>query len=245
MPPKEKWYPHYLASPEKDQRVHGAIAPESSTSEEGHLFATTGLEPLFKTSFSKDQESFSHRDMALRVKAPQESPLAPLLEKIEALHPSGGERRLVAVRSEQKQKSSWAFPEDIGKVILEHNAMRMVLATSGIFSGGWLPGWLKKEDGSYTGNPPGSSVRLRLVSAVTGRQEALSGWCLKEGKRGPKKVMWAVPAGSVYFFEILNPQDISAEDVAQLWLSAISDSEKERNDGYGLALLGTWTYRNN
>jgi hypothetical protein len=84
---------------------------------------------------------------------------------------------------------------------------------------------------------------LRLVSAVTGRQEALSGWSLKAGERGPKPVFWAVPSGSVYFFEALNLEKISDDELEKLWFASVADDQEKRHDGFGVALWGAWNYK--
>jgi CRISPR-associated protein Cmr3 len=48
-----------------------------------------------------------------------------------------------------------------------------------------------------------------------------------------------VPAGSVYFFELLEG-DPSA--VLESWLRPVSDNEQDRKDGFGLALWGVGSY---
>jgi CRISPR-associated protein Cmr3 len=71
----------------------------------------------------------------------------------------------------------------------------------------------------------------------------VSGWDLKE--RRPKQIRYAVPAGSVYFFDVLDGP-ISRAAAESLWLRPIGDDldgeEAGQNDrdGYGLAVPGTW-----
>ncbi len=50
-----------------------------------------------------------------------------------------------------------------------------------------------------------------------------------------------VPAGSVYYLDLKG----SAEDIKawikETWMQCVSDREEERHDGFGLAVLGTWS----
>jgi CRISPR-associated protein Cmr3 len=123
----------------------------------------------------------------------------------------------------------------------------MVLASPAVFEHGWRPGWLN-EDKSRVGCAPGSSVKLRLVSLISQRWRAVSGWSYepvmdkgdaKQGARpGPKPIRRLMPAGGVYFFE-LEPGS-SAADLANSWLEPVSDRAADRADGFGLALWGVW-----
>jgi CRISPR-associated protein Cmr3 len=45
------------------------------------------------------------------------------------------------------------------------------------------------------------------------------------------------PAGSVYFFEVLEGAGDWAPDA---WLQPVSDGEQDRRDGFGLSLWGVW-----
>ena len=118
----------------------------------------------------------------------------------------------------------------------------MILASPAIFAQGWKPGWL---DHDLTGQPPGSpdNTKVRLVAACVGRWQAISGWSLEKGTAGPKAVRRAVPARSVYCFEILEG-DIAAI-AEKLWLHPVSDNEQDRRDGFGLALWGKWDWASN
>ena len=76
----------------------------------------------------------------------------------------------------------------------------------------------------------------KLVSAVTGRWQPLSGWSYDEKSLGPKSLRRAVPAGSAYFFELMEG-DVKLEEI---WLRSVCDDEQDRRDGLGLALWGAW-----
>jgi CRISPR-associated protein Cmr3 len=66
-------------------------------------------------------------------------------------------------------------------------------------------------------------------------RRAVSGWSYKTG--GPKAIRRMVPAGGVYFFKSDSNDNRS---LADHWLRPVSDDVKDRRDGFGLALWGTW-----
>jgi CRISPR-associated protein Cmr3 len=47
------------------------------------------------------------------------------------------------------------------------------------------------------------------------------------------------PAGSVYFFETLDGDPVDL--IPNAWLRPVSDDPKDKRDGYGLALWGIWS----
>jgi len=111
----------------------------------------------------------------------------------------------------------------------ENKLLKIYLATPAIFENGWLPKWIDKE--SFEGNYNG--IRLKLVTCSIGKFNLIGGWDLANQK--PKPMYKAVPAGSVYYFEILN--NISADRIKNTFhLQNISDINPE--EGFGLALLG-------
>ena len=113
----------------------------------------------------------------------------------------------------------------------------MVLASPAIFAHGWRPGWLNDQ---LTGSPWKDAPELRLVGVCIQRWRAVSGWssaALPNQPRGPKPVKRMVPAGGVYFFEVVGS---SAAGLARGWLQPVSDDEQDRRDGFGLAAWGTW-----
>ena len=124
----------------------------------------------------------------------------------------------------------------------ERKRIRLVLATPAIFSHGWLPGWLILNEDSLIGAPEDApdGLKLKLISACTDRWKPISGWSLEKGRRGPKAIRRLVPAGSVYFFEVLSGD---AENlVKKFWLRSVCDEDQDRRDGFGLAVWGLWDY---
>lgn len=120
-----------------------------------------------------------------------------------------------------------------------------MLATPGLFEAGWHPDFLKPvrsgdPSAPLEGAVPGTQVKVRLVGACVERWKPISGWSLEHGKRGPKPVRRLVPAGSVYFFEVVEGD---ASQLADRWLKTVcttADEGQAARDGFGLALWGVW-----
>jgi CRISPR-associated protein Cmr3 len=116
-----------------------------------------------------------------------------------------------------------------------------MFVTPALFDGGWLPAWL---DGMpIIDSPPElSGIKLRLCAAALERWQPFSGWELRtlDGHKGGKAraVRRLVPAGSVYWFEVLEGD---AEALRKLWLAPLSDRAQDRLDGFGLTIPGIWS----
>jgi CRISPR-associated protein Cmr3 len=209
-----------LQSPQQDERAHVKIEVNSGASEKSMLFSTTGLD-------------FNETKIAASVNAPDQ--FQETINKLNVLHPLGGERRLV--HWESKQDSM--FPP-VPKGIKGTKYLRLVLVTPAIFSNGYQPGWIDKS--TLIGILPDCNVKVKLVGAIVDRWRPLSGWSYETGKKGPKPVRRLVPAGSVYFFETLEG---TLQDVLdKCWLKSVCDHPQDRNDGFGLSLWGVWNKNN-
>ncbi len=218
--------PDRLAGMESEERIHVAIADGMGTGEEGLLYTVQFL-------------SFERYRWEKQPVAEQWSLLARV-EADEAVNWQGagllgGEKRLAAI--ERAPDNAWlACPNELQSALASAQRVRMVLATPAIFSRGWRPGWLNDH---LQGEPPGApGLRLKLVSAAVRRREAVSGWDMRARPPQPKPTRLMAPAGSVYFFEVLNGDPSVLADTA--WLQPVSDSEQHRRDGYGLALWAIW-----
>lgn len=221
--PPDKTEAGFWSGPEKDARTHAAIAPDSGMAEEGMLFQTVGLDFALQKSMSSIQ-------LTLRVE--QEGAWGDSLRALNVLHPMGGERRLAHWCA--GNAGDWRCPQEIKDKLKGAKRVRMVLATPAYFSEGWMPHWL--DASSLTGTLPNTNVQLKLVSACVRRWLALSGWSLEKGSFGEKPVKRLVPAGSVYFFEVI---DGDPELLSEHWLRPVSDDDDMNYDGFGLALWGT------
>lgn len=220
----------FLDALPKDIRTHVSIDPSRGSSREGMLFSTAGLTFLCRT-----EKGFEQLQMAMEITCGSKN-LAQITVGLAAYHPMGSERRLAYWQRDPSMDQAWLCPSPILEALEKSTLIRMVLATPAPFSGGWFPGWLKESDGGLVGTPPGNDVALRLVSAVVGRWQPLSGWSMEKAS-GPKALRRMVPAGSVFFFEVVGG---NAVDLGDIWLRSVCDDEQDRRDGFGLALWGIW-----
>jgi len=237
----------FLQAPLVEERTHVHLDAATGVAAVGMLFTTAALSlthlPRYKTIQDAPLDQ-RFAPVALLTRVVADNWTASALARLDALHPLGGERRLVHWNTANGNLSVWDCPKAVADALGSTNRVRMVLATPAIFTGGWKPGWL---DHNLTGSPPESTVKLKLVGVCTQRWRAVSGWSLapvnekgqldSQGKCGPKPVKRMVPAGGVYFFEVI---DGTGAALAESWLRPVSDDEQDRRDGFGLALWGTW-----
>lgn len=138
----------------------------------------------------------------------------------------GGERK--GAKFEAMKENVFGTLEDI-ELNFENRLFKIYLATPAVFNKGWFPKWIdeKSLEGNYNG------IKLKLIGCAVGKPILVGGWDI--AKRKPKPLQKAVPAGSVYYFEILDNSD-SANIKESFHLSNISDINPE--EGFGLALVG-------
>jgi CRISPR-associated protein Cmr3 len=138
----------------------------------------------------------------------------------------GAEGKSVETK-EIEQETKFDKPKELGKYF------KLYFSTPIIFEGknGWLPNDFDLETG--VGNWKG--INLKLISAFVGKYISIGGFDLKENK--PKKMYKAVPAGSVYYFEILD-NEISETDIFNNFDKQNLDEDKVRNkEGFGHAYV--------
>jgi CRISPR-associated protein Cmr3 len=236
--------PDFLNRPMEDLRDHVSLEPETGAAEEGLLFTTAGIGSLAlqrhgsrlgeaKPTGPPRFDSFAEIELAARV-GPVPLWGQQVLQALSTWHPLGGERRL-AHWSRHDDAKLWECHKDVKTALGRANQERvtMTLATPAIFRDGWKPGWL---DAQLTGEPFAGGPRLRLVGVCIQRWRAVSGWSYKAG--GPKAIRRMVPAGGVYFFDLIDKG--RAAELATQWLGPVSDDPQDRRDGFGLAVWGIW-----
>ena len=104
---------------------------------------------------------------------------------------------------------------------------KLYLATPAIFDKGWIPSWIDNNGFGIIGN-----VKVKLVAAAIGKPVSIGGFDMK--LRKPKTMYKAVPAGSVYYFKLLEG---TTEDLyAHFHQQCISD--KKAKEGFGLTFIG-------
>lgn len=215
-----------LSAPAHDERVHVSIDKSTGTSKDGMLFSTTGLDFIHKNGDVKSfrPERFSQEEISIDIES------LSLPDRFIA--PVGGERRLAEFSRRDDDLSLWECPDKFPDI---DGNLRLVLASPAMFNNGWLPDWI--DAGTLRGTIPGTKAEVKLVSAVTERWQPVTGWSYEnsEAKRH-KPMKRAVPAGSVYFFRIMN----GTIEAKSLWLKSICTDEQNINDGFGLVLPGKW-----
>jgi len=218
--------PAPCAGMEREERVHVAIADGQGTGEEGLLYTVQFLSfERYRWGRKPSAECWA---LLARVHTEETVPW-------QGVGLLGGEKRLAAV--EPASEEEWfRCPADLKSALSSARRVRLMLATPGIFDGGWKPRWVK--DGLEGSPPTAPGLTLRLVSAAVRRREAVSGWDLQASPPQPKATRLLAPAGSVYFFEVLNGDPSVLAESA--WLQPVSDEPQDARDGYGLALWGIW-----
>ena len=216
-----------LSAPAHDERVHASIDTSTGTSRDGMLFSTTGLDFIHKNGDDKtfESERFSQEEISIDIN--------DMNLPAEFIAPLGGERRLAEFSRHEEDSALWECPEEFPEII--ESTLRLVLASPAVFGNGWLPDWIDTD--TLTGIIPNTDVNVKLVSAVTERWQPVSGWSYERSTALRHKPMRrAVPAGSVYFFEIKN----GTLEAKSIWLKSICLNEQDINDGFGLVLAGKW-----
>ncbi|HEU5375227.1 MAG TPA: type III-B CRISPR module-associated protein Cmr3 [Ktedonobacteraceae bacterium] len=208
---------------ERDRRQHVSIDSDKEIAKDGTLFETSGLE--FTTPGSGKQRLSSARRLALALAAEDNE---------YEIHPGltgfGGERRLSTWR-----KSSMELPKcskELEEAIVAASHCRLLLLTPACFQQGYLPQWLQEEAAHY-GVTPG------LKAIAVQRPRIVSGWDLE--LRRPKPSRRLVSAGTVLFLSLQGQPEALREWIRSTWMQCISDKEEDRIDGFGLAILGTWS----
>jgi len=134
----------------------------------------------------------------------------------------GGEGKAVSYQKHESVNFS------VDKSKLDGNRFKLYLSTPAIFKNGWLPQWIDEStlEGEYKG------LKLKLLTASIGKPILIGGFDMKARKHKP--MYKAVPAGSVYYFEIIKGDLENAFEVFNQ--KAISDFYPVQ--GFGIAYVG-------
>lgn len=212
-----------VPEPPHEERTHVAIDPETGTARDGMLYGTTGR----RWSWVHRSEDGQKTPWRLAMVARTALRLFPGTAAL------GGKRRLVSWRAANAQDLAFpALPAWMAAHLSQAAVtvgVRLLLATPAALNAGHLPA-----------SPPfGAPEGSRLVAVANGRAEVISGWDLE--KQRPKPTRRLVPAGSVYFLELAGTSEQRLAWGQQVWASPVS--ERDPQDGFGLALLGRWSGR--
>lgn len=203
--------------PEDELRTHVAIERVSQAAENKKLFQTAGL--AF-TPGAQGKGGYPQGRIGI---------IGGIAGEIaQGVITLGGERRLSAIAPALGDILP-AMPANLPEAIRRTGGLCLTLLTPALFAGGWQP--------DLTGEPlSGAGLKLRLRAAALERWLPHSGWDLAQWR--PRAGRKMVPAGAVYWFEVLEASD---EALGTLWLAPVSDHEQDRDDGFGLAMPHAWT----
>ncbi|WP_250629785.1 type III-B CRISPR module-associated protein Cmr3 [Rhodoflexus caldus] len=114
---------------------------------------------------------------------------------------------------------------------IENNIFRVCLTTPALFKKGWLPNWI--DENTLIGTFPESILKVKLLTTALGKPISLGGFDVKNAQ--PKEMNKYVPAGSVYYFEILEG---TYQDAIQAFhFKSISECDTAK-EGFGITYIG-------
>jgi len=149
----------------------------------------------------------------------------------------GGDGRAVAVHLAAPQPLEPPY-----EGVLRQRRLKLVLASPGLFTQGWLPNGaradVKREDGALRFDLHG--VTGWLVCAAIPRAEVISGWDLAQWQ--PKPAQRVAPTGSVYWLELdptVHAASLEALLERGLWSHPPEDPLR-RAEGFNRIWLGQW-----
>jgi CRISPR-associated protein Cmr3 len=141
------------------------------------------------------------------------------------------ERGMMRLGGEGKAVSYQQFePIDfsIDNFNFDGNKFKLYLSTPAIFENGWLPAWIDEKNLICEGK----GLKLKLLTVSIGKPVYIGGFNMKTRK--PKPMCKAVPAGSVYYFEVIEGDIQKAFEIFNQ--SPISDFYPKQ--GFGIAYVG-------
>lgn len=218
-----------------DIRTHVSIDDKTLGSEEGKLFQTASFDlahqhnPKYFEERQEQQNTWSNHRFGFLVQSQQKlkNDLATF----------GGERRL----SHFKSVSLPSIHDDDGREqrlekLKEKKGFCLTFLTPVIFKQGYLPNWI--DDKTMKGKIPDTEISVQLKAVAADRWQGVSGWDSILWK--PKATRKAICAGSVYWFELINPEILSVEILEKLEQQPWSEHQQDQCDGFGSALLTAW-----
>lgn len=145
----------------------------------------------------------------------------------------GGDRRPAHYQAAQAPMLAL---DNIKEQILARRRFKLVLTTPALFERGWCPRWINEQTLEGTRD----RIRVKLIAASIGKPVAIGGFDLV--KQFPKPVHRFVPAGSVYFFQLLEGD---ADSVVRAFHQRSISEDMETfpetaKQGFGHSLIGAW-----
>jgi len=241
--------------PEQEQRVHVGIDSSKRSGLDGALFDTHGMEfhqehRLFRRGENspwEDAKAVQRRDLdRLSVEEKKgikwNSYIAPLALAVAVesepettetqlragLNCFGGERRIVSWKSHQTPFPP--CPDTLKQCIVERGCCRLILLTPGYFADLLRPEVFGAQ----------AACQIQLRALATQRPQVVSGYDMALKQR--KQTRRLAPAGTVFYLDLRgNDKATIAAWIERTWMRNVSDGRQECLDGFGLAVLGTWS----
>jgi len=227
--------PHHLLCSRSlftwEDRTGVTISPETSTGENSLLYSSQQLRLergiALYAEIGWETVDDAHQDTLRRIQGAFDADIGwdRLFPETGILLPLGGEGRRVSVK--RAKTFSWS------DIAVSNTKVTQRAVT-------WLISPLTNYQHSRTEgqrNPWEPMSLGKLVGASCPKPLALSGWDMAADEARPTR--YAVPAGSVYFWERGTNADQSKE-----WLPGsllqLSENAKDRANGWGMALKGVW-----
>ena len=207
---------------EREPKV-GIARSQDTLSSEDHM--------LYRINMSRFKNSDGNYGFVVDYECSKSLPKAGGLLKL------GGEGKSFVYRDITCDVDPLSSPSDLGVVktaIESTGRFKLYFATPTIFQRGWLPAWLDSDtlSGEYSLGST-SPISLKLITAAVGKPITVGGWDMAKGMAKP--TYRAVPAGSIYYFELLDKSRI--DDLIETFhYKNISDERSE--EGFGFALIG-------
>lgn len=182
---------------------------------------------LFRVGLTRFQHKYKHKeketDEAYFVVRYQG--LTPMQNKLVKLGAEGKTARI-----ESTPPISWPeLPEDKN----QSKYFKLTLLTPAIFRNGSAPQLEKLLSG----------IETKLMVSFVGKPKAIGGWDMRNNR--PKEMSKAVPAGSVYYYEIKSNHTLKDIEIALGGVVSLSEgSEEQSKAGFGLFSLGAWNLDN-
>lgn len=211
-----------------EKKIGIAIDPVNGVSKKEQIYQAVSVRP------AKD------KDLRLAVECDYR------VEKDSALVKLGGEGRLAKI----SPLSNELFIESPSA---NDKYFKLYFATPAVFQNGWLPAWINEESRIGYFKYRKREIEVKLVSACVGKKVLCGGFGFDKGQQRyqPKELRYAVPAGSVYYFELLHG---NFEDAVKLFhMRCISDYRESMgfnyrifnrsrycDRGFGYTLVGKW-----
>ncbi len=215
------------SGPGREQRMHVSIDLDRAVAKDGMLFETSGLE--FTTPGKNEQRLKDAQRLALAVAVDDNHDFSHRLQ--EGFASFGGERRIISWRKSNVVDLP-ACPTELEQTIAEKRFCRVFLLTPAYFREGYRPTELLADR---------NGVRPKLKAITIQRPQVVSGWDL--ALRKPKPTKRLAPAGTVLFLSLEESENEAAIKnwVRGMWMHCISDEPQSNIDGFGLAVVGTWS----